>query len=53
MEAITAGLITFLTLLAGVPVFLMFAACSVLYAIVDERTCRVYVLFGRVVGGAR
>ena len=49
METITAALITFLMLLIGVPVFLTFARIFGLYAIVDERTCRVYVLFGKVV----
>src|SRR6266481_6049994 len=49
MTTLTAALITFLALLAGVPVFLMFARIFGLYAIVDERTCRVYVLFGKVV----
>src|SRR5712671_3353132 len=49
MTTLTAALITFLALLAGVPVFLAFARIFGLYAIVDERTCRVYVLFGRVV----
>src|SRR6266566_9912492 len=49
MEILTAALITFLLLLVGVPVFLTFARIFRLYAIVDERTCRVYVLFGKVV----
>ena len=49
MEILTAALITFLLLLVGVPVFLTFARIFGLYAIVDERTCRVYVLFGKVV----
>ncbi len=49
MEILTAALITFLLLLIGVPVFLTFARIFGLYAIVDERTCRVYVLFGKVV----
>jgi len=40
---------TFLFLLVGVPVFLTVARIFGLYAIVDERTCRVYVLFGKVV----
>ncbi len=49
MEILTAALITFLLLLVGVPVLLTFARIFGLYAIVDERTCRVYVLFGKVV----
>jgi regulator of protease activity HflC (stomatin/prohibitin superfamily) len=44
------ALFTFLTLLIGVPVFLTLARIFGLYTTVDERTCRVYVLFGRVVG---
>ena len=49
MEILTAALITSLLLLVGVPVLLTFARIFGLYAIVDERTCRVYVLFGKVV----
>jgi len=49
MEILTAALITFLLLVVGVPVLLTFAHIFGLYAIVDERTCRVYVLFGKVV----
>src|SRR5438477_9167375 len=41
---------TFIVLFIGVPVFLTLARIFGLYAIVDERTCRVYVLFGKVVG---
>src|SRR5882672_1543916 len=48
MTTLSAALITFLALLAGVPVFLTLARIFGLYAIVDERTCRVYVLFGKV-----
>src|SRR5882672_4663261 len=49
MTTLSAALLTFLLLLIGVPVFLMFARIFGLYAIVQERTCRVYVLFGKVV----
>src|SRR5207245_2770613 len=49
MEILTAALITFLLLPVGVPVLLTFARIFGLYAIVDELTCRVYVLFGKVV----
>jgi hypothetical protein len=40
---------TFLGLLIGLPILLKFAQLFGLYAIVEERTCRVYTLFGRVV----
>ncbi len=39
---------TFFFLLFGVPVALMFARLFGLYAVVQERRCRVYVLFGKV-----
>ena len=42
--------VTFLAMLFGVPIFLAVCRLFGLYAIVDERTCRVYVLFGKVVG---
>jgi regulator of protease activity HflC (stomatin/prohibitin superfamily) len=45
----TAALFTFLGLLIGVPIFLTLARIFGLYAIVKERTCRVYVLFGKVI----
>ena len=40
--------VAFLTLLVGIPALLMFARIFGLYAIVNEGTCRVYVLFGKV-----
>jgi regulator of protease activity HflC (stomatin/prohibitin superfamily) len=46
---LTSALVTFLLLLIGIPVLLTLAKIFGLYAIVNERTCRVYVLFGRVV----
>src|SRR5262249_6283663 len=49
MATITAALITFVALLIGMPTALMLARLFGLYAIVEERTCRVYVLFGRVI----
>jgi regulator of protease activity HflC (stomatin/prohibitin superfamily) len=49
MAILTSALVTFLLLLVGIPVLLALAKIFGLYAIVDERTCRVYVLFGRVV----
>jgi regulator of protease activity HflC (stomatin/prohibitin superfamily) len=48
-EILSAALFTFLALLIGVPVFLTLARIFGLYAIVNERTCRVYVLFGKVI----
>jgi regulator of protease activity HflC (stomatin/prohibitin superfamily) len=49
MEMIVAIVSTFLGLFVLEAVILMFARIFGLYAIVDERTCRVYVLFGKVV----
>jgi regulator of protease activity HflC (stomatin/prohibitin superfamily) len=49
MPTIIAAVITFVGLLIGMPILLGFARLFGLYAIVEERTCRVYVLFGRVV----
>jgi regulator of protease activity HflC (stomatin/prohibitin superfamily) len=48
-EILSATLFTFLALLIGMPIFLTLARIFGLYAIVNERTCRVYVLFGKVV----
>ncbi len=50
MSLIITALITFLLLLFGLPAMLAFARLLGLYAVVEERTSRVYVLFGRVVG---
>jgi regulator of protease activity HflC (stomatin/prohibitin superfamily) len=44
------ALFIFLALLIGVPILLTLARIFGLYTTVDERTCRVYVLFGKVVG---
>jgi regulator of protease activity HflC (stomatin/prohibitin superfamily) len=49
METLIAALFTFVGLFAGVPFLLALARVAGLYAIVEERTCRVYMLFGRVV----
>jgi len=49
MEIISTAVITFLSLLVGLPFLLRLAKIFGLYAIVEERTCRVYVLFGSVV----
>ena len=48
-DILIATLITFVGLAVGVPVLLAVARLFGLYAVVQERTCRVYVLFGRVV----
>lgn len=45
-----AFVFSFLFFLIGVPVFLFFVRVAGLYAIVEERTAHVYVLFGNVVG---
>jgi regulator of protease activity HflC (stomatin/prohibitin superfamily) len=47
---ISVTIVTFLFLLLGIPILLILARIFGLYAIVQERTCRVYVLFGKVVG---
>jgi regulator of protease activity HflC (stomatin/prohibitin superfamily) len=44
------AVVTFLFLFIGIPILLIVARIFGLYAIVQERTCRVYVLFGKVVG---
>jgi len=46
---LSVALFTFLALLIGVPVCLTLARIFGLYTIVNERTCRVYVLFGKVI----
>src|SRR4029077_12850677 len=46
----SAALFTFLTMLLGLPVLLAIARIFGLYTKVNERTCRVYVLFGKVAG---
>src|SRR5262249_60658619 len=50
MTFLTAVLVTFLVFTILVPAMLTLAKVIGLYAIVFERTCRVYVLFGRVIG---
>jgi regulator of protease activity HflC (stomatin/prohibitin superfamily) len=45
-----AALFTFLGMLLGLPVLLAIARLFGLYTKVGERTCRVYVLFGKVAG---
>ena len=50
MNTAIVAIVTFFLLWIIVPVFLALARMFGLYAIVQERTCRVYVLFGKVVG---
>lgn len=50
MAFLTAAVWTFVTLLVGLPVFLGFLKFFGVYTIVDEGRCKVYVLFGNVVG---
>jgi regulator of protease activity HflC (stomatin/prohibitin superfamily) len=50
MPALAFGLITFVLLFLLVPIALFLVRVIGLYAIVEERTCHVYVLFGKVVG---
>jgi regulator of protease activity HflC (stomatin/prohibitin superfamily) len=49
MLILYSTVITFVGLLFGVPFLMGLARLFGLYAIVEERTCRVYTLFGRVV----
>jgi regulator of protease activity HflC (stomatin/prohibitin superfamily) len=49
MDILISALVTFLALFVLVPFALAVTRILGLYAIVEERTCRVYVLFGRVV----
>ena len=46
----SAAVVTFFLFLIGVPIFMALVRMTGLYAIVEERTCHVYVLFGNVVG---
>jgi regulator of protease activity HflC (stomatin/prohibitin superfamily) len=50
LTAIIVFLVTFLGMFIAEAVFLGIVRLFGLYAIVEERTCRVYVLFGKVVG---
>lgn len=45
-----AAIVSFFLFLIGVPVFMLFVRLAGLYAIVEERTAQVYVLFGNVIG---
>lgn len=50
IEMLSVALITFGAMFIIVPVFLFLVRVLGLYTIVNERTCHVYVLFGRVIG---
>lgn len=50
MNFFLAAFITFLAMMFLVPFLLFLVRVLGLYAIVYERTCRVYVLFGKVIG---
>jgi len=47
---VSTAIFTFLLLLIGVPILLAFARLFGIYTTVFERSCRVYVLFGKVIG---
>ena len=49
-RALTAALVVFVGAFIAEPVLLGLARIFGLYAIVQERTCRVYMLFGKVLG---
>ena len=50
MEFLPAALITFGVMFLLMPILLFLVRVIGLYTIVFERTCHVYVLFGKVVG---
>src|ERR1022692_4686966 len=50
MNTLTAILIVFLVAFVAEKVVLVLSRVFGLFAIVQERTCRVYVLFGKVIG---
>jgi regulator of protease activity HflC (stomatin/prohibitin superfamily) len=49
-DTIAAGLFVFVALFIAEPLIRLICKMFGLYAIVRERTCRVYVLFGKVIG---
>jgi regulator of protease activity HflC (stomatin/prohibitin superfamily) len=53
MAFLTAAVWTFVGLLVGLPVLLGFLKLFGFYTIVNEGTCKVYVLFGNVLGTIR
>jgi regulator of protease activity HflC (stomatin/prohibitin superfamily) len=50
IDFVMAALFAFIGAFIAEPVLLMFCRIFGIYAIVQERTCRVYVLFGKVIG---
>lgn len=50
MDLLITALITFGLCMVGMPAFLLACRICGLYAVVEERTCKVFVLFGRVIG---
>jgi regulator of protease activity HflC (stomatin/prohibitin superfamily) len=50
MNVLIAAAVTVVSLYVGVPILLFIARAIGLYATVDEKTCRVYTLFGKVIG---
>ena len=50
MYFLPAAFITFLAMFIVMPMILGFIRLLGFYAIVEERTCRVYILFGKVIG---
>jgi regulator of protease activity HflC (stomatin/prohibitin superfamily) len=50
VSILTAALIAFIGAFVAEPVLLAIARIFGLYAVVQERTCRVYMLFGKVIG---
>jgi regulator of protease activity HflC (stomatin/prohibitin superfamily) len=49
MALLISAFVSFFFFLIGVPIFLAVVRMLGLYAVVQERTCNVYVLFGRVI----
>ena len=49
MLTLIAAFATFFACLIGVPILFAFARMLGFYAIVQERRCKVYVLFGKVI----
>src|SRR5208337_636392 len=45
---LAAAIVTFLVFTFGLPALLLVARIFGIYTTVDERTCKVYVLFGKV-----
>jgi regulator of protease activity HflC (stomatin/prohibitin superfamily) len=48
-EFMAAAVTTFFVFLIGVPIFMFFVRLTGVYAVVEERTCHVYMLFGKVI----